>query len=96
MATMSITEEVKLLRKEVRELRELLNEVLTHVSKPKHAIIPFSLKAFENDDDDDYDENENEEDEERHQEETKGMNGLFFIPRTFNAQFFQNLLKPIK
>lgn len=74
MATMSITEEVKLLRKEVRELRELLNEVLTHVSKPKHTITPFSLKAFENDDDDDdEEENENEEDEEHHMEEKRAI-----------------------
>lgn len=73
MATMSITEEVKLLRKEVRELREMLNEVLTHVSKPKekYTITPFSLKAFENEDDDE--ENENEEDEEHHMEEKRAI-----------------------
>ena len=35
MATMSINEEVKLLRKEIRELREMLNEVLTHISNKK-------------------------------------------------------------
>lgn len=73
---MSITEEVKILRKEVRELREMLNEVLTHVSKQKekHTITPFS--AFENEDEDDDDEdndNENEEDEERHQEEKRAI-----------------------
>jgi len=58
---MSITEEVKLLRREVRELRELLNEVLSHVS---------NKKAFEEDDDED---NENEEDEEQHMEEKRAI-----------------------
>ena len=70
MATMSINEEVKLLRKEIRELREMLNEVLTHVSKPKHTITPFSLKAFENDEDDD-DDDENDENEEHRMEEMR-------------------------
>lgn len=74
MATMSLNEEVKLLRREVRELRELLNEVLTHVSnkKEKHTITPFSLKAFEEEQDDDED-NENEEDEEQHMEEKRAI-----------------------
>lgn len=67
---MSINEEVKLLRKEIRELREMLNEVLTHVSKPKHTITPFSLKAFENDEDDD-DDDENDENEEHRMEEMR-------------------------
>lgn len=69
MATMSITEEVKLLRQEVRELRMLLDDILNERAKPKYNIIPFSLKAFENDDDDD----ENEEDEERYQEEKRAI-----------------------
>jgi len=68
MATMSINEEVKLLRREVRELRELLNEVLTHISNKKHTPTPYS--SFDDDDDED---NENEEDEEHHMEEKRAI-----------------------
>jgi hypothetical protein len=72
MATMSINEEVKLLRKEVRELREMLNEVLTCVSKPKYTIKPFSLKAFEEEEDED-DDDENDENEEHRMEEIRAI-----------------------
>lgn len=68
MATMSINEEVKLLRREVRELREMLNEVLTHVSN-KHRITPTPYSSFDDDDED----NEIEEDEEHHMEEKRAI-----------------------
>jgi len=72
MATMSINEEVKMLREEVRELRELLNEVLTHVSNKKEKYIPPTpYSSFETSDDDNDD--ENEEDEERYSEEKRSI-----------------------
>jgi hypothetical protein len=71
MATMSINEEVKLLRKEVRELREMLNEVLTHVSNKKEKYIPPTpYSSFETSDEEN---EENEEDEERYTEEKRAI-----------------------
>ena len=60
MTTMSINEEVKLLRKEIRELREMLNEVLTHVSN-KHRITATPYSSFDEDEDEDNEDDENEE-----------------------------------
>jgi len=57
---MSINEEVKLLRKEIRELREMLNEVLTHVSN-KHRITATPYSSFDEDEDEDNEDDENEE-----------------------------------
>jgi hypothetical protein len=71
MATMSINEEVKLLRKEVRELREMLNEVLIHVSNKKEKYIPPTpYSSFETSDEEN---EENEEDEERYTEEKRAI-----------------------
>jgi len=68
---MSINEEVKLLRKEVRELREMLNEVLTHVSNKKEKYIPPTpYSSFETSDEEN---EENEEDEERYTEEKRAI-----------------------
>jgi len=67
---MSINEEVKLLRKEVRELREMLNEVLIHVSNKKEKYIPPTpYSSFESDEENE----ENEEDEERYTEEKRAI-----------------------
>jgi len=66
---MSINEEVKLLRKEVRELREMLNEVLTCVSK-KEKYTPTPYSSFEEDEDDD---DENDENEEHRMEEIRAI-----------------------
>lgn len=71
MATMSINEEVKLLRKEVRELREMLNEVLVHVSNKKEKYTPPTpYCSFETSDEEN---EENEEDEERYTEEKRAI-----------------------
>ena len=72
METMSINEEVKLLRKEVRELREMLNEVLTHVSNKKEKYTPTPYSSFESDEENEENE-ENEEDEERYTEEKRAI-----------------------
>ena len=73
MATMSINEEVKLLRNEVRELREILNEVLTHVSKKDIKPYPsYPSHPIQEDEDEEEDE-ENEEDEERYNEEKQAL-----------------------
>ena len=73
MTTMSINEEVKLLRKEVRELREMLNEVLVHVSNKKEKYTPTPYSSFETSDEENEENEENEEDEERYTEEKRAI-----------------------
>lgn len=68
---MSINEEVKLLRKEIRELREILNEVLTCVSKKESRITPTPYSSFDDEDEDEDDDDENDENEEHRMEEMR-------------------------